>query len=389
MFNSRIDKIQLTTIRRYSEAAHSRPDGIDLAIGDLRGPHFATPAHIRDAAKTAMDEGMTHYPPLQGIPELRRAIAGKLKSYNGIEADPDAEVLVTVGATEALYCAMASILRPGDEVLIPDPCHDIYAPMAHICEAKPVRVPWREEDGFRPTREGIFERITPRTRALWVNAPHSPSGAVLDREALEEIASVAREKDIWVIADEPYERFVYDGAKHLSIASLEGMRERTASAHAFSKTYAMTGWRLGYLSGPPDLIERALKVHRNIVSGVNLISQWAGIAALEGPPDEVEGFVKTLEESREVLVKALQSAPGIRCTMPRGTFYAYPNVSGLGLTSKDFADRLLEEKGVAVVPGDAWGAYLSDEFVRISYSHPPEVVAEGAGRIAEFAEKIQ
>lgn len=386
--NADVQAIRMTRIRHYSQGAVARDGGIDLAIGDIRPPRFHVPAHVRDAAKRALDEGHTYYPPVQGIPELRQAIAAKLARENDLQADADREVLVTTGATEALYAALLSLVSPGDEVLVPDPCHDIYEPMVRLVHGTPVRVPFRAEDDFQMRAEAIESRVTARTRVIWINTPNSPTGAVYGRDTLEAIGRVAVTHDLWILADEPYERFVFDGARHISIASLPGLRDRTATAQAFSKTYGMTGLRVGYLVAPPALTELAMKVHRNVVAGVNLVAQKAAVAALEGPQEAVDHTVAQFDRSRRILVDGLNTMDGIRCTVPRGTFYAYPDVSGLGVSSTEFADLLLEREGVAVVPGDNWGDYRAAAYCRVSFCQPEDVVEEAVGRIRRLVDSL-
>lgn len=386
--NPSVQVIRNTLIRSYSQRAAGKPDGIDLAIGDLRPPHFGVAAHIRDAMKRALDDGLTYYPPLEGIPELRHAIAAKLAMKNRVSTDPDREILVTAGATEALFVALASLVRPGDEVLIPDPCHDVYEPMVRLVQGTPVRVPFRVEEGFQPAVEAIERRVSPRTRLIWINTPNSPTGSVFTRETLIGIAGVATAHKLWILSDEPYECFVYDGARHISIASLCGVRERTATAYAFSKSYAMTGLRIGYLVAPAELIGLALKVHRNIVSCASLIAQKAAVAALIGPEEPVVQLVGQLDQARRLLVQGLNSILGIRCFVPTGAFYAYPDISGLGISSREFADLLLEQEAVAVVPGENWGTYRSRDYVRISYSQPPHLVEEAIERIRRVSLRV-
>lgn len=374
-----VDSVRPTRIRRFSEAVAAMPGGIDLAIGDLRPPDFWPADHVRQAAIDAINAGFSYYPPIQGIPELLDAILQKLERENNISKLSRADVLVTNGATEALYLGLSSVLEVGDEVLVPDPGHDIYDPMVQIARGSVVNYPLRVENGFQPAIADLKSLLSPRTKVLLINTPNSPTGSVFNVEALQAYADFATAHDLWIMTDEPYERFVYGRSTHTSVASLPAMRERTMSAFALSKTYAITGWRIGYLLAPDWIIEQAIKRHRNMLSGINLIAQKAAIAALSGPDDDVINYRNRLDSSRGLLIDFLRSISGVECTDASGTFYCYPNVSALG-TAGDIAERLLRE-GIAVVPGDAWGTFRSDDYLRFSFSQPIERIEEALPRI--------
>jgi aspartate aminotransferase len=349
---------------------------IHLQIGE---PDFDTPAHVREAAKRALDEGATHYAPFPGIPELRQAIAADVARRKGVTADPS-QVFVTVGGKGVMLYAILGLVDPGDEVIVPDPGYPIYESLTRFVGATPVPLPITMANDFRVDVDQLASLITPRTRVLFVNSPANPTGGVLTRGDLERIAALAVEHDLWVVTDEIYGRILYDGHEHVSLASLPGMAERTIILDGFSKTFAMTGWRLGYAVVPESLIPTYGQLVINTISCAPTFAQVGAVAALEGPQDDVEAMVVEFKARRDLIVAGLNDIPGIRCATPVGAFYAFPDVSGTGLTGAEMAERLLQEAGVCVLAGTAFGG-VGVEHVRISYANSRENLTEALGRI--------
>jgi aspartate/methionine/tyrosine aminotransferase len=358
--------------------AQGRPM-IHLQIGE---PDFDTPAHVREAAKRALDEGATHYAPFPGIPELRGAIADDVTRRKGFPADAS-QVFVTVGGKGVMLYAILGLIDPGDEVIVPDPGYPIYESLTRFVGATPVPIPIRMEHDFRLDVEELASLITPRTRLLIINSPANPTGGVLTRSDLERIAQLAEEHDLWVMTDEIYGRILYDGAEHISIASLPGMVERTILLDGFSKTFAMTGWRLGYAVVPESLIPTFGELVINTISCAPTFAQVGAVQALVGPQDDVDAMVVEFRARRDLVVEGLNEINGIRCATPLGAFYAFPDISGTGLSGADFAERLLTEADVCVLPGTAFGG-VGTEHIRISYANSRENLTEALNRIGRF-----
>ncbi len=352
---------------------------IHLQIGE---PDFDTPAHVREAAKQALDDGATHYAPFPGIPELRAAIAADVNMRKGVSADAS-QVFVTVGGKGVMLYAILGLVDPGDEVLVPDPGYPIYESLTRFVGATPVPIPIRMENDFRLDVDELAALITPRTRVLFVNSPANPTGGVLTRDDNERIAALAIEHDLWVVSDEIYGRILYDGHEHVSIASLPGMAERTIILDGFSKTFAMTGWRLGYAVVPPSLIATYAQLVINTISCAPTFAQVGAVQALVGPQDDVEAMVVEFKARRDLLVAGLNAIPGIRAMTPVGAFYAFPSVAGTGLSGAELAERLLVEAGVCVLAGTAFGG-VGTEHIRISYANSRENLTEALGRIERF-----
>ena len=352
-------------------------DVIDLGGGD---PDFPTPTHICQAAADAMFRGETHYVASAGIPELRRAIARKLQAENRIPVTPD-EIIVTPGGKAALFVSILALVGPGDDVLMFDPSWVSYEPMVLMAGARCLHVPLLPEENYRITREAIEAVLTPQTRLMIVNSPNNPTGRVLTREEAEAIVAVAQEHDIVVISDEIYEKLIYDGREHLSLAAFPGMAERTLTVNGFSKAYAMTGWRLGYVAGPAPLIRQIMKVHSHSATCATSFAQWGGVAALEGPQDVIDAMVAAWDRRRRFVTERLNAIPGFRCPLPEGAFYAFPDVSGTGLSGQDVAQKLIEEAYVGVTPGDAFGASGSG-CIRLSFATADELLERALDRIA-------
>jgi aspartate/methionine/tyrosine aminotransferase len=351
---------------------------VHLGIGE---PDFDTPAFIRHAAAEALEAGWTHYGPAPGLPEFRDAIATAWRARRGFDCRA-ANVVVTPGAKPILFFAMMALLEPGDEVLIPGPAFPNYASIAAFSGARVVPVPMLPERGFDLDLEALRASITPRTRLLVLNSPHNPTGAVLPRATLEAVAELAQRHDFVVLSDEIYSAMVYEGESP-SIATLPGMAERTVVVDGFSKTYAMTGWRLGFGIMPEPLAKHMAALMNNSNSCTATFVQKAGQAALEGPQDEVRAMVAEFHARRDLVLAGLQAIPGVECPMPAGAFYAFPRVSLPGHTSAQLADRLLDEAGVVTLPGTGFGPE-GEGWIRLSYANSQAQLREGLARLGRF-----
>jgi aspartate/methionine/tyrosine aminotransferase len=352
---------------------------IHLEIGE---PDFDTPANVRAAAKKALDEGATHYPPFAGIADLRAAIAEDSTARKGFAVDPS-QVFVTVGGKGVMVYAILALVDPGDEVIVPDPGYPIYESITRFVGGTPVPIPIRMENEFRLDVDELASLITPKTKLLVINSPANPTGGVLTPNDIERIAELAVRHDLIVLADEIYARILYDGAVHLSIASLPGMAERTIVLDGFSKTYAMTGWRLGYAIVPPALIKAYGTLIINTISGATAFAQVGAIEALRGPQDAIDAMVAEFRARRDLVVDGLNEIPGLRCLKPQGAFYVFPEISATGLSGAELADRLLHDAGVCVLAGTAFGG-LGTNHIRISYANSRDNLAEALRRIDSF-----
>ena len=360
---------------------------VKLQTGD---PDFDTPEPIVEAATRALRAGNTHYSNTRGLPSLREALADKLSSANGITCDPATELLITHGGVHAVYSVLNTLLRPGDEVLIPDPFWTPYASATTLAGGVPVQIPAHAADGFKVRPEAVSALITDRTRVLLINTPANPSGAVLSRSELEALARIATDAGIWVVADEVYERLVYDDNQHVSIATLPGMAERTITVNSFSKTFAMTGWRLGYLCAPAHVAEEILKVTQYTVTNVSPFIQEAGLTALtdDRVAADVDEMVAAYSSRARRIRERLTAIPGIDFVNPGGAFYFLINPGELGLSGDDFTSRLLDEYAVALVPGSGFGRSASDH-ARMTFAAPDAEIDEGIERINRFAESVR
>lgn len=352
---------------------------IHLEIGE---PDFPTPPHVVEAGKKALDEGWTKYGPVQGLPELRAAIASSVRASHGIQVGPE-HVSVVPGAKPVLYFAMTALVEPGDEVIYPDPGFPIYESMIKFLGAKPVPVPLLESRGFSFDLDILRNSLSDKTKLIILNSPHNPTGGVIPDEDLAEMAAMLRDRDVMVISDEIYTRIAYE-TKPKSIASFEGMQEKTIIVDGFSKTYAMTGWRLGYGVMPTWLVEAMNLLMVNSNSCTASFVQRAGIAALEGPQDCVDAMVAEFRRRRDAIHKGLNEVPGFRCPLPAGAFYAFANVQGTGKSSKEIADILLTEAGVACLNGGSFGKH-GEGYVRFSYANSLENIHEAVARIRRSA----
>ena len=370
-------------IRKFFEIAATRKDCISLGVGE---PDFITPRAFSQAAIDSILEGKTQYTANAGLMELRKAISKYLDGFIGVHYDPASEIIITVGASEALDAAFRAVCAPGDEVLIPEPCFVCYAPLVSLTGATPVSVKCFIEDEFKLNVDEIKKAITPRTKAILVAFPNNPTGAVMEKSDLEKLAPVILENDLVVFSDEIYGELVYNGVKFCSIASLEGMRERTIVISGFSKAFAMTGWRLGYICAPKPIIDVVYKIHQYGIMCAPTAAQYAALAALNASFED--GFAEVAEmrekydERRRYLVDRL-NAMGLTCFEPRGAFYAFPCVKSTGMDGEEFAYALLEAKNVAVVPGGAFGDSGKD-FIRISYAYSVEAIKRALDLIEEF-----
>jgi aspartate/methionine/tyrosine aminotransferase len=356
---------------------------VHLQIGE---PDFDTPANVREAAKSAIDAGMTHYPPFAGLPDLRAAIAADTTTRRGFAVEPS-NVLVTVGGKGVMVYAIMALVNPGDEVIVPDPGYPIYDSITRFVGGTSVPIPIRMENDFRLDVNELASLITPRTKLLFLNSPANPTGGVLTRSDIERIAELALRHDLVVLSDEIYSRILYDGFEHVSIASLPGMAERTIVLDGFSKTYAMTGWRLGYAIVPDWLVKPYSQLIINTISGVTAFAQAGAIEALRGPQDDVDAMVVEFKARRDLIVDGLNAIPGFECHRPQGAFYVFPEISGTGLTGADLADRLLNEAGVCVLAGTAFGG-VGTNHIRISYANSRENLLEALARIRRFVEPL-
>jgi len=351
---------------------------IHLEIGE---PDFATPQPVVDAAVAALHAGATHYTPSPGIAELRQAIAEEMSLSRGIDVDP-ASVVVAPGAKPILFFALLALVEAGDEVICPDPGFPIYESMIRYGGGTVIGVPLPEHLDFRLDIEALRAAISPRTKLIIINSPANPTGGILERADLEAIAALAIERDIMVLSDEIYSRMIYEG-EHRSIAEIDGMGERTIILDGFSKTYAMTGWRLGYGVMPPDLAAQISRLITNSVSCTASFTQIAGVEALTGDQAPVEAMMAEFRRRRAVIVEGLNLLPGVRCAMPRGAFYAFPNITGTGIGSQELATLLLEEAGVAALSGTAFGPG-GEGYLRLSYANSVENIREALARMDGF-----
>jgi aspartate/methionine/tyrosine aminotransferase len=383
-----MNTIPFSGIRKvFEEVTRREKKGEKIIHLEMGRPDFDTPDHIKKAGNRAIEEGKVHYSSNYGIPELREAIAEKLYRENGLSYDPGTEIIVTVGTNEAVFMSMMALLNPGEEVLIPDPCWLHYFYCAQMAGAVPVSVPLREEKGFNPQIEDFRSRLTSKTRMIVINTPNNPTGAVFDQGVLEAFASLARERNLFILSDEIYEKMVYDGARHWSIASFPGMKERTITINGFSKIFAMTGWRLGYAAADQALISGLIRIHQYTTVCATTFAQWGGVEALRGSQLEAERMVQEFDRRRHLVYEALQAMPGIRVLKPKGAFYIFPNISSTGKTPENLCDYLLDEAKIALVPGTTLGEY-GNEFIRISYANSYESLKTAMERMHEALKKL-
>jgi len=381
--SQRVQDVPPSGIRKFFDVLASMPDVISLGVGE---PDFDTPRVIVEAGVEALRSGRTHYTSNYGTIELREALAAHLQRRYGVGYDPASEIVVTVGASEALAVSLAAIIDPGDEVIVAEPTYVAYVPDIIFSGGKPVFVPSRPDDGWQLDPDAVEAAITPRTKALFLGFPNNPTGAVLEPERIRALAAIAERHDLLVISDEIYDRLVYGGHRHEAFSALDGMRERTILLGGFSKSYAMTGWRVGYACAPADILEGILKVHQYIIMSAPTAAQDAALAGLQDGEADVQRMTAEYDRRRQMFVAGLRRI-GLPTVEPLGAFYAFPDISSSGLDSDTFSERLLHEQHVAVVPGTAFGA-SGEGYVRASLATSFEDLTEALARIERFIKSL-
>lgn len=375
--------IQPSGIRKFFDIVSEMKDAISLGVGE---PDFDTPWHIRDEGIYALERGRTFYTSNSGLKDLRQEISNYLKRIQNIEYNPENEILVTVGGSEAIDIGLRAVINPGDEVIIPQPSYVSYEPCAVLAGAKPVIINLKAENDFRLKPEELLSAITDKTKVLILPYPNNPTGAIMEQKDLEAIAKIIIEKDILVMSDEIYSALTYK-EKHVSIASLRGMKERTILINGFSKAYAMTGWRLGYACAPKEIIQQMTKIHQFAIMCAPTTSQYAAIEALKNGDNDVETMRQAYNQRRRFLLHAFKEI-GLECFEPFGAFYVFPSIKEFNMTSEEFATRFLKEEKVAVVPGTAFGA-CGEGYLRISYAYSIENLKVAIERLKNFVERLR
>lgn len=378
-----VQDIKPSGIRKFFDIVSEMKDAISLGVGE---PDFDTPWHIRDEGIFALEKGKTFYTSNAGLKELREEICAYQKRHQGIEYNPLTDVIVTVGGSEAIDIGLRAMVNSGDEVIIPQPSYVSYEPCALLAGAKPVIINLKAENEFRLTAEELQNAITEKTKVLILPYPNNPTGAIMEREDLEKIARVIIENDIYVMSDEIYGALTYKG-EHVSIASLDGMKERTILIDGFSKAYAMTGWRLGYACGPQEIIKQMTKIHQFAIMCAPTTSQYAAVEALKNGDEDVKMMRQSYNQRRRFLLNAFKEM-GLECFEPYGAFYVFPCIKEFGMTSEEFATRFLEEEKVAAVPGTAFGN-SGEGFLRISYAYSLETLKIAMERLKRFVDKLR
>ena len=381
--SQRANSIQPSGIRKFFDLLSSIDGVISLGVGE---PDFTTPWHIRESAIESIEQGQTMYTSNSGMPELRKELARYLKNEYAVDYDPTTEILITVGCSEALDLAMRAIVDAGDEVIIPDPCFVAYGSCVTLAGGKPVHIPTYEVNNFEISAKDIEEKITGKTRAILIGYPSNPTGAVMSRRKLADIAALALKYDLAVISDEIYSKLIY-GAEFTCFASLPEMKEHTVFLGGFSKAFAMTGWRVGYAAAPKEIIAAMTKIHQYTMMCVPTMSQMAALEALKGEQDSVTEMVEDYSRRRMVMVKGFRDI-GLDCYEPRGAFYAFPSIRCTGMTSEEFAEKLLTEEKVAVVPGSAFGK-CGEGYIRCCYATSLTDIEEALKRMGRFVKKYK
>ncbi len=375
-------QMQPSGIRKFFDVVAEMPDAISLGVGE---PDFDTPWHIREAGIYSLEQGKTFYTSNAGMPALKQEVANYYQRRHGLTYDAKTETFITVGGSEAIDIALRAMVDPGDEVIIPEPCYVSYVPCAALTGASIVHLPLQEKNEFKLTAEELLAAITDKTKVLMLAFPNNPTGAVMTREDLEPIAKICIEKDIFVISDEIYAELTYSG-DHATIASFPGMRERTVVINGFSKAYAMTGWRLGFVAGPENIISQMVKLHQFCIMCAPTTSQYAGLEALRSGDKDIVMMRESYNQRRRYVVNELNDM-GLHCFEPFGAFYVFPSIQSTGLTSDEFATKLLEQEKLAVVPGTAFGA-CGEGFIRISYAYSLGELKEALNRIRHFISEL-
>lgn len=381
--SDKVTGLKPSGIRKFFDIVTEMKDAISLGVGE---PDFDTPWFIRDEGIFSLERGRTFYTSNAGLKDLRQEIANYIKRIQNIEYDPNSEIIVTVGGSEAIDIGLRAVINPGDEVIIPQPSYVCYEPCAILADAKPVIIDLKAENDFRLTPDELLGAITDKTKVLILPFPNNPTGAIMEKEDLEKIAKIVIENDILVMSDEIYSALTYKG-KHVSIASLDGMKERTILINGFSKAYAMTGWRLGYACGPKEIIRQMTKIHQYAIMCAPTTSQYAAVEALKKGDEEVEKMRQSYNQRRRFLMNAFKEM-GLDCFEPFGAFYVFPCIKEFNMSSEEFATRLLTEEKVAVVPGSAFGD-CGEGFLRISYAYSIENLKEAISRIEKFVKKLR
>ena len=382
--NKSIQQVKPSGIRKFFDIAVEMDNVISLSIGE---PDFQTPWHIREAGIRSLEKGQTWYTPNRGFAELRQEISNYYKRRFNLEYHPEDQMVVTVGGSEAIDVAFRTLVEEGDEVLIPQPAFVCYEPLAAMAGGTPIVIETKAEDNFRLTKEQLENAITDKTKVLVLPFPNNPTGAIMEREDLEAIAEVIRKHDLFVVSDEIYAELTYGGLHHVSIAEIEGMYERTVIVSGFSKAYAMTGWRLGYLLGPAPVVEEMNKLHQYGIMSAPTTAQYAAIEALRNGDEDVEMMRNDYDIRRRLIVGKFNEM-GLTCFEPLGAFYTFPCIKSTGLSSEEFSTRLVKEKRVAVVPGTAFGE-CGEGYIRVSYAQSLKNIKIALKRIAEFLEELK
>ncbi|MBS5546900.1 MAG: aminotransferase class I/II-fold pyridoxal phosphate-dependent enzyme [Lachnospiraceae bacterium] len=380
--SDKIVQIPPSGIRKFFDIVNEMEGAISLGVGE---PDFDTPWHVREEGIYSLEKGRTFYTSNAGLKPLKDEISYYLKRRCDVSYDPDHEILVTVGGSEAIDIALRAMLNPGDEVLIPQPSYVSYLPCTVLADGVPVIIELEEKDRFRLTPEKLLEKITDKTKILILPFPNNPTGAIMEREDLEKIAKIVIEKDLFVLSDEIYSELTYTD-RHVTIASLPGMKERTVLINGFSKAYAMTGWRLGYAAAPEIILKQMLKIHQYAIMCAPTTSQYAAVDAMKNGDQDVEAMRESYNQRRRYLLHAFEEM-NISCFEPQGAFYTFPNIKRFGMSSDEFATRLLKEEKVAVVPGTAFGD-CGEGFLRISYAYSLESLKKALGRIKRFVDRL-
>ncbi|MBW2018333.1 MAG: pyridoxal phosphate-dependent aminotransferase [Deltaproteobacteria bacterium] len=372
----------------FNKALRLEAKGVKVINFGVGRPNFDTPRHIKEAAMEAMDKGMVHYTPNAGMPRLLEALTAHLKEYKGLAYDSKKEIMATGGGQEAMYLSLSAFLEPGDEILVPDPGYSQFTSCIRLAGGIPVPIPLLEEENFAPDLEVAGRLVTDRTRGIIVNSPQNPTGGVMTADQIREVCRFAKERDLVLFSDEAYDRILYDGAEFVSPAAMEEMKERTVIWGSLSKTYSMTGWRIGYLAAPADLVEAAVRVQQNILLSICSFAQAGAIAALEGPQECVEEMVEKFDERRKLVLDAISACPGLECTTtPKGAFYVFVRFDVPGMDCRKVADLLLEKGGVALVPGVTFGR-RGEGYLRLSYATSFEECRIGMERITRVMKEL-
>ena len=381
--SDKIVNIPPSGIRKFFDIVSEMPDAISLGVGE---PDFDTPWHIRDEGIYSLERGRTFYTSNSGLKELREEIGRYLKRRIQTSYDPDKDIVITVGGSEGIDMAFRAMLNPGDEVLIPQPSYVSYHPCAVLADGVPKVIELKAENEFRLTKEELLEAVTDKTKILVLPFPNNPTGAIMEKTDLEEIARIVIEKDLYVLSDEIYSELSYKG-EHVSIASLPGMKERTILINGFSKAYAMTGWRLGYACGPAEIIKQMTKIHQYAIMCAPTNSQYAAVEALRNGDEDVQRMREAYDQRRRFLIHAFREM-GLECFEPFGAFYVFPCIKEFGMSSEEFAERFLAAEKVAVVPGTAFGD-CGEGFLRISYAYSLEDLKVALGRLEKFVKQLR